>query len=416
VDIIRNINAAIGVLFFVCYFYQMIYLIVPFFEKKKERGTAAFHRYAVLVAARNEEEVIGQLIESIRSQSYPMEWVEIFVVADNCTDDTAQVARMAGAHVYERFNRIQVGKGYALEYLLKVIQQEWGWDSFEGYFVFDADNLLDEHYIEEMNREISRGYQAMTSCRNSKNYDDNWISAGYSLWFMRDSEFMNRSRNQLGISSVIAGTGFYISTEIVKRYGGWKWFLMTEDTELTVRLILDGIRIGYCSEAVFYDEQPTTFSQSWHQRKRWAKGFLQVFSRDGLSLIKGMFGRQGASCYDMVMSIMPAIALSMVSLTLNVAAAFVGGLTGANLQALFLSVLQAMANTYLLMLGIGAVTLFARWKQIYGKAYKKVGYLFLFPVFMMTYIPIAASAIFGGKVEWKPIKHTRVKNLSEVRN
>lgn len=414
-EIIRDINLAIGILFFVCYFYQFIYLIVPFFRKDKGHSSAVLHRYGILIAARNEEAVIGQLIESIRNQSYPMEWVEIFVVADNCTDNTAETARLAGAHVYERFNRLQVGKGYALEFLLNAIDDEWGWDSFDGYFVFDADNLLDERYIEEMNREISDGWQAVTSYRNSKNYGDNWISAGYSLWFLHEAE-LNHSRRLLGTCSFISGTGFYISSEIVKRYGGWKWFLMTEDTELTAQLALDGINVGYCSGAVFYDEQPTEFIQSWHQRKRWAKGFLQVFSRYGSRMVKGIFRKNGFACYDMTMAFMPAIVLSIFSVVLNVCAAFAGGLTGADARILLLSMLRTAANTWLLMLFVGGVTLFTQWEKIHCRARKKIGYLFIFPLFMMTYVPIAAAALVSGRVEWKPVKHTRVKSLAQVRN
>ncbi len=75
------------------------------------------HRFAVLVAARNEEAVIGQLIESIQMQDYPSELVDVYVVADNCDDSTASVAREKGAFVYERFNKVHVGKGYAFSHM-----------------------------------------------------------------------------------------------------------------------------------------------------------------------------------------------------------------------------------------------------------------------------------------------------------
>lgn len=414
--VITLINFLIGIVFFVCYFYQFVYLVIPFLKKDKRHEPATLRRYGILIAARNEEAVIGQLIESIHNQSYPREWLEIFVVADNCTDHTAEAARMAGAHVYERFNRLQVGKGYALEYLLNAIEDEWGWDSFDGYFVFDADNLLDEHYIAEMHREICDGYQAVTSYRNSKNYGDNWISAGYSLWFLRESEALNHARKLLGTNCFISGTGFYISSELIRRYGGWKWFLLTEDTELTTQLILDGIRVGYCSAAVFYDEQPVRFSESWHQRLRWAKGFLQVYGRYGGQLTAGIIKKRNFACFDMTMATMPAIALSMCGLVMNVAGAFAGGLTGADIGALLWSAAQTLGNTYLLMLFVGTVSLVSQWKRIHCETGKKIGYLFTFPVFMMTYIPVAAAALVSRKVEWKPVKHTQVKSLSQVKS
>ena len=99
----------------VLYAYQAFYVVVGLLRRKYPVSGQAktLHRYAVLISARNEEEVIGELIESLQQQDYPKELLDIYVIADNCTDATAQVARQAGAHVYERFDRVRVGKGYA---------------------------------------------------------------------------------------------------------------------------------------------------------------------------------------------------------------------------------------------------------------------------------------------------------------
>ena len=92
---------------------------------------------------------------------------------------------------------------------------------FEGYFVFDADNVLEESYIEEMDRTFSDGYEVVTSYRNSKNYGDNWISAGYALWFLRESQFLNRCRMRLGTSAAVSGTGFLSPAGHRPSRGGW---------------------------------------------------------------------------------------------------------------------------------------------------------------------------------------------------
>ena len=145
------INMIVGVVFFVCYFYQFVYVAVPFVRKHRSASpkTVKLHRYAVLISARNEEVVIANLINSIKHQTYPGELVTTFVVADNCTDKTAKVAEAAGAVVYVRNNKELVGKGYALDYLLGKIRQDFP-EGFDGYFVFDADNVLDVNYIAEM--------------------------------------------------------------------------------------------------------------------------------------------------------------------------------------------------------------------------------------------------------------------------
>lgn len=127
-----------------------------------------------------------------------------FVVADNCTDATGRLAWERGAEVYYRRDRQRVGKGYALDYLLRQVKQDYG-DCFDGYFVFDADNLLEPDYISRMNETFSQGYQVVTSCRNSKNFGSNWISAGYALWFLRESEFLNHALMLLGTSCAVSG-------------------------------------------------------------------------------------------------------------------------------------------------------------------------------------------------------------------
>lgn len=276
------INLVIAVVFSACYAYQLFFLAVPFAKKQEPHKPEVLHRFAVLICARNEEEVIPDLIHSIQGQTYDQSLITIFVMADNCTDATAEVARQAGAVVYTRFNKEKVGKGYALERLIEHIEEDYP-QTFDGFFVFDADNVLDCHFIEEMNRTYCDGYEVITSYRNSKNYGDNWISAGYALWFIRESRYLNNSRMLLGTSCAVSGTGFFFSRKVMESIHGWKFHLLTEDIEFSVDQIIKGQKIGFCAGAVLYDEQPVTFRQSWRQRLRWARGFLQVFMKYGLA-------------------------------------------------------------------------------------------------------------------------------------
>lgn len=413
-EIIRVLNFTLACLFALCYAYQFIYLAVPFLKKDKPHGPVQYHRYAVLISARNEAAVIGQLLDSIRRQDYPGDLVTAFVVADNCTDGTACVARSHGAVVYERFNRSQVGKGYALDFLLQKIDRDYG-RVFDGYFVFDADNLLQPDYITEMNKTFSDGFEIVTSYRNSKNYGDNWISAGYALWFLREAEYLNHARMLLGTSCAVSGTGFLFSRRILEKQGGWPYYLLTEDIEFTIANVTAGERVGYCKDAVFYDEQPVTFRQSWRQRLRWAKGYMQVFRHYGGRLLRGLGSRNGFACFDMTMSILPAMILTVAGLGLNGAAAVLGVLAGQNLWIAVWSVAQMLVNTYLLMLFLGAVAAATEWKQIHTAPAKKILYIFTFPLFMLTYLPISVAAMFQ-KVEWKPIEHHVAVSLAEVRN
>lgn len=181
--------------------YQAVCILISLFTKPIKFPDAPMDkRYAVLISARNEANVIGNLITCIQTQTYPTELVDIWLVADNCTDNTAEVARNMGCHVIERFNKELVGKGYALTYLLDQMNDSGASDPYDAFFVFDADNKLDKHYVEEMNKAFQSGFKILTSYRNSVNLSDNWVSSGSALWFIRESRFLSASRMWLGNS------------------------------------------------------------------------------------------------------------------------------------------------------------------------------------------------------------------------
>lgn len=404
IETVKYINLVLGLLFFVLYFYQFIYLVVPFIKKDKPHKKEILHRYAVLISARNEEKVIATLVDSIHHQDYPQDMIDVYVIADNCTDNTAEAARNAGAVVFVRNDMDNVGKGYALDYALNRIFKEHGKDMYDGFFVFDADNILDTNYISAMNRTFSDGHRIVTSYRNSTNYGTNWISAGYALWYIRESKFLNYSRMLLGTGCAISGTGFLVHKDVINRIGGWKYFLLTEDIEFSIANAMEGEKIAYCKDAILYDEQPQTFKQSWKQRLRWARGFLQVFGKYGAGLFKEIFTKKSTTCYDMSMTIFPAIFLTLFIVIINAAALIIGGIRGENWQGLAWSLFQWVRNGYIMLFALGAITIASENKKIHTSMAKKIKYLFTFPIFLFTYVPISIVAIFKN-VEWEPTQH-----------
>ena len=412
-QVIKWINFVVSAIFFICYFYQFAYVLVPFLIKKSEKETEELKRYAVLISARNEKKVIGYLIDSINSQNYPSELIDVYVVADNCSDGTAQVARDSGAYVWERNDQSRVGKGHALDFLYKNINEKFPDRKYAGYFVFDADNVLDGNYVREMNKVFNQGYRIITSYRNSKNYDSNWISAGYALWFLRESKYINESRMLLGTSCAVSGTGFLVSSEIFKENNGWKFYLLTEDIQFTVHNICKGEKIGYAKNAVLYDEQPIKFSQSWKQRMRWAKGFYQVFAKYGKSLAKGCFSGKGFACFDLLMIIMPAFLLSTVTLLMNIVYAACMVATGGNGAEAIMLTANSLLSMYIMFYILGLVTTITEWNKINTTPLKKILYTFTFPLFQATYIPISLVALFK-KVKWEPIDHTQSVAIEQL--
>ena len=400
----------ISVLFCLCHLFQLLYFMIGLFpHKQEEKKHLVLHRYAILICARNEEKVIGDLLDNIHHQTYPQELLQPFVMADNCNDDTAMIALSHGAIVYSRHNELEIGKGYALEALLEHIHENHP-QEYDGYFVFDADNILKEDFIEKMNERYSEGFDLITSYRNSKNFGCNWISAGSALCFLKDCRFLNDPRDLLKSSCKITGTGFFFSEWICQEMQGWPYHLLTEDLEFTLDQVIKGHRIAYCPEAVIYDEQPVDLMQSCRQRIRWAKGYLQVFRKYILRLMKGMF--QGSfCCVDLFCNCVATYILLFASVLCR----FLMILLSISNRSLFLDIVHTamsdMLKAYAFLCVMALVTTIAEWKQIRCSPVKKLAYVFSYPIFMFTYLPVSVIAFFS-KPDWKPIRHEfRVKDM-----
>ena len=398
-DVLLTIIGGLGLV------YQGACIVMSLFAKPVRFPQAPMDkRYAVLISARNEEHVIANLIDCIHNQTYPTDLIDIWLVADNCTDNTAQVVRDLGCHVIERHNTELIGKGYALTYLLDHMIDSGLADAYDAYFVFDADNKLDRHYVEEMNKAFCSGFRILTSYRNSVNLADNWVSSGSALWFIRESRFLNNSRMLFGSSCHVGGTGFMFSKEIMKRNRGWKFHLLTEDLEFTMDSVLHGDRVGYCGSAILYDEQPVTFAQSWRQRLRWSKGFLQVFRYYGPALIRRAVRERDFSAVDFTLLLCPFTVLGVVRMALGLLFAAFGFVSWQSQ----LNALAAWSNGIVLsvlgMMALAGLTIVAERRQIGATNQELLAYVLSFPIYMLSYVPISFQAIFS-KAQWKPIEH-----------
>lgn len=214
----------------------------------------------------------------------------------------------------------------------------------------------------------------------------------------------------------VSGTGFLVNTDVFRENNGWHYTLLTEDIEFSVDCAVAGRKIGYAN-AEFYDEQPTTFQQSWSQRMRWAKGFYQVFAKYGKKLVGNWLANFNFSCFDLTMTIFPALFISLACCLTNICVLFYAMFQGpeaTHLVGLTLSSLgTTVLNFYLTVFAVGLLTTITEWKKIDCSPIKKVLYLFTFPLFMFTYVPIAIAALFK-KVKWDPIAHNVTKKIEDI--
>lgn len=405
-------NVVVIILNVVMYFfltftiYQVVYGLIAIFKKpKKVYRAEKNHKYGVLISARDEANVIGNLIDSIKNQNYPQDLLHIFVIADNCTDNTKDVAEEHGAEVVERFNKEEIGKGYAMNYLLKYIDNKYGYDSFDGFLVFDADNLLDENYIKEMNDYFDSPYRIVTSYRNSKNFDSNWLSAGTGLFFIKDAIFLNHPRNLVNTSALVSGCGFMFKKEIAIENDGWPFHSLVEDAEFSLTHFLKGDKIGYAKDAVFYDEQPTRFRDSWNQRMRWTKGFYQMCHMFLGKLLKKMF-KGSFNAFDFIATYGANYSFWAL-LICNTALPLINIFYYHNdILGVFLPMIIGLGAGYLGLSMVALLIFIRERKRIKCKSVlKKIWFILTFPLFVMTYMPISFIAAFM-RVTWKHIPHT----------
>ena len=260
-------------------FFTLYYFVLAFFglfHTPKSENADPSKTFAVLVAAHNESNVIGQLVDNFAIMNYPKSLYDVYVIADNCTDNTAEVARRAGAEVLERFDPENRGKGFAMEWgFAKLFAQSKQYDAIA---VFDADNLVDPEFLRVMNQHLLKGETVIQGYLDAKNPTDTWVAGTFAICFWVVDHIWHLAKYNIGLSSCLGGTGMVISTDLLKRHG-WGATCLTEDLEFTMKCLAEGISTSWAHEAVVYDEKPLTFIQSWNQRKRWAQGHFDVASR-----------------------------------------------------------------------------------------------------------------------------------------
>ena len=395
------VNLILGVIFVLCYGYQLAYILVAYLKKDKPLPPPKDNRIAVLICARNEEKVIPRLIRTLKNQTYDSSRYEIFLAADNCTDSTAKVVRERGITVYERFNSEERGKGYALNFLLHKIWEDYGEDAFDAFVVFDADNYADERFIEEINKVFSGGYDVVTAYRNSSNYGENWLTGGMGMYFLRDATIMNRARAKLGCNTCVTGTGFLFSNRLAKENDGWPFHTFTEDGEFTLDNVCKGVPTSYAHNAIFYDEQPETDKDSWNQRVRWCKGGLQIFKLYFTKLVKGIFSSKFLSFFDMSNFLFCAYFTAVSATAANLIAVPLALSSGADPLQILVMFLAMGGFVYLALSSFSIAITISDWDRISAAPWKKILYAVTFPAFIFSFAPPAFAAIFKKNLEWK---------------
>ena len=375
--------------------------------KDKPYLTNKNHKFMAIIPAHNEEMVVSNLIESLKNQTYDKNLYDIYVIADNCTDNTANVARRAGAIVLERFDPAHKTKGYALQWFLKQKIEENA--DYDAFFVFDADNIVDKDFILNMNKKLCQGEDVVQGYRDIKNPTDNWITAGYALFYWTMHRLYHLARYNVGLSTLLNGTGFMVRFDVVKP-DGWQTETLTEDIEFSLKRIIKGKKLGWATDAIVYDEQPTSFKQSWSQRSRWTVGHMQCMKRYTGELFNSVKEHRSLVTFDGFLYIVgttPMLIITMLVLFINCAMYAAQSMTNMEFA---INILRYLVPTLLLPIGTAIVAMTLDRKPI--KPMLK-GLLY-YPLFMGTWVIINIKCLFKRETTWEKIEHVRDIKIAEV--
>ena len=433
-EIIQLVFSILFTLLGAIVFHFLIFGIVGIFRRKTYPKTDKINKFGAIIPARNEENVVAGLIESIRKNRYPQDQLQIFVIAHNCTDRTAEIARSMGATVYEYNNPAENTMGYAFKHLFACIERDFGTQSFDGFLMFNADNILDKNYIARMNDafEYYGRESVITSYRNSKNYGYNLISGLYGMYFSVGCRLDSCGRTALGCSTRVQGTGYLISSKVVK--DGWPYVSLTEDWEFTADQILYTNTIRYCDDAIFYDEQPTSLRIMWRQRVRWSRGHLLVFYARFKDLFTSLFRKETkhrVSLYDITAYILPlplfvvVLQILQFALTMTVPLVdssvswsdlFMGTTTDFwTSDGILLGTLRSGLISYIGTVLMAVLVFIREGKRVIGVSLpKKILISLAWPIFLFIQLPMDVQAFFSRNLGWKTIPHKDQTSFDHV--
>ena len=365
------------------------------------------HRFMAIIPAHNEEAVVANLIESLKKQTYNRDLYDIYVIADNCTDNTAKVAKQAGAIVYERFDETKKTKGYALNWFLQQKIKENA--PYDALFIFDADNIVDKDFIKNMNKKLCQGEDVVQGYRDIKNPSDNWISSGYALFYWTMHRFYHLARYNLGLSPLLNGTGFMVKFDVIKPQG-WDTVTLTEDIEFSLKRIIAGKKLGWATDAICYDEQPTGFKQSWSQRSRWTVGHMQCIKEYTKSLAQAAKKNKTMMNFDGLLYIVGSIPMFVITLVLLATNFLMYAGNGMTEMELVVNILRYLIPTFLLPIGTALIVMMLDRRPIKPM----IKGLLCYPLFMGSWLLINFKCLFKRETTWEKINHVRDIKITDV--
>ena len=361
-------------------------------------GRAPSTRFMIVIPAHDEVSVIRATVSRLLAIDYPSRLFSIHIIADYCSDNTAEAARLAGAVVHERNEGPRTGKGAALSWLFQKILKE---EPCDAVVIFDADTRVDPGFLRIMDWRLAKGDQVIQGQHIISNPDQGWFPALTWAMFLIDNRFQNLGRSNLGWSAKNMGDSICFRVDVLRQLGWGEG--LTEDYHLRYKLLLNGLRIAYEPAAIGYGEAPLTWSQARTQRARWLRGTHDTSQHYVKHLIvEGMKRRNLAMLDGALQAIFPSYStMSVLVLLVFTVQVFIDYLIGSGLPWTIMAAWAAMVVTLLIYPLVGLAL-----ERAPARAYIVI---LLGPFFILWRTWLALTSRFGGKeVTWIRTEHGKL--------
>lgn len=402
------------IFFYITLLYGMYFAItgiIGLIKRKKfkinENGN--INHFAILIPARNEENTIGNLLESLINLNYPKDKYNIYVIPNNCTDNTREIASKYNVNIIDCKVKTKT-KADVLRYAFSELKEN---EQIDAYIIFDADNVVDQNFLVYMNQSLNNGYKVAQGFRDAKNPNDNWLSSSYTIFYLYQNIFFNHARKTFDLSASINGTGFMIKKNLIDK-DGFSTKTLTEDVEFTGLCALRKEKIDFVEQAITYDEHPVKFKESWKQRKRWTSGILECMKLYSFKLIINYFKTGNLSSLDVALVYLAPIMqiLNFINMILLIMLKYAGIELNNMFSYYYASLITLFLISYLA--GIATELFVLKYK---GKEIKSLtSGILLFPFFIFTWIPINILCLLKKQTNWEEIKHNRNVKIDEIKS
>jgi 1,2-diacylglycerol 3-beta-glucosyltransferase len=327
--------------------YLLVLTIVALFAQRqtKPRQDGPTNRFLILVPAHNEERLLPSMLANLRQLDYPSALYAVHVVADNCTDRTAELARADGAFAHERTDENQRGKGYALQWLMQQL-----WDSAEPHdavLILDADSIISPNFLTVMDARLARGERAIQAYYAVRDPQSSWSASLRSVALAALHYLRPLGRMPLGGSTGLKGNGMVFAARVVREY---QWSAsLTEDIEYHMALILGGQRVTFAPDAIVWAEMPSSLKAARTQNVRWERGRQEMVRQYVPQLLRAALARRSFLLFDAaVEQIIPPFSLVAAASLL----VLIGALALQNPPAILLSSFLLLGQAVYIFAGL----------------------------------------------------------------